>query len=79
MPKPISFNTGFSSSNYIDFDDTAESLNTLNASLKTGIITTSLGVGIDSKFSLNPLFQGTTNKPALEAKVKCNIFKNTSI
>ena len=48
MTKPLSLSTGFSSSNYIDFGGTIESFNTLNASLKTGIVTTSVGVGIDS-------------------------------
>ncbi len=76
MTKPVSFSTGFSSSNYIDFGGTIESFNTLNASLKTGIVTTSVGVGIDSKTSLNPLFQGSTSQPAIEAKVKCNITNN---
>lgn len=79
MAEPFSFSTGFSSSNYIDFGGTVESLNTLNASFKTGIVTTSLGVGIDSKKPLNQPFKDFTNQPAIEAKVKCNITDNFNL
>ena len=76
MTIPIKLSTGFSSSNYYGFDEKVESLNTLNTSLKTGKITTSVGVGIDSKYKLNPVFQDLTNKLAVEAKLKYNITDN---